>query len=80
MSVITPFRRLMSLPHLDRAEIPPAKVRDHLLNPEHPVGQAKARFFNGLGFQRSRWAALRAALLVHAATGQVEVLALGEFG
>jgi hypothetical protein len=53
----------MSLPFLDRAHIPPAKIRDYLLDPAHPVGQAKARFFNGLGFRRSRWAALRAALL-----------------
>jgi hypothetical protein len=34
----------MALPFLDRAQIPPAKIRDYLLNPEHPVGRARARF------------------------------------
>lgn len=70
----------MGLPFLDRAEIPPTKVRDYLLNPEHPVGYAKARFFNELGFHRGRWAELRAALLSHAALGETQVLALGQFG
>jgi hypothetical protein len=70
----------MSLPYLDRAEISPAKVRDYLLNPEHPVGRAKARFFNTLGFDRSRWAELHAALLAHAALGETQTLPLGQFG
>ena len=70
----------MGLPHLDRSEIPPAKVRDYLLNPEHPVGRAKARFFQGLGFDRARWANLHAALLAHAALGEVQGLPLGRFG
>lgn len=70
----------MRLPDLDRAHIPPAKIRDYLLDPAHPVGKAKARFFNGLGFRRARWAALRSALLDHAATGQAEQLPVGEFG
>jgi hypothetical protein len=68
------------LPSLDRAEIPPAKLRDYLLNPEHPVGRDKARFFAGLGFERARWVELRTALLSHAALGQVHVLPLGKFG
>jgi hypothetical protein len=46
----------MPLPFLDRARIAPAKIRDYLLNAEHPVGRAKARFFTGLGFTRDGWA------------------------
>jgi hypothetical protein len=68
------------LPFLDRVEIPAEKIRDYLLNPEHPVGRDKARFFGGLGFDRAGWTALRAALLSHAAAGEVRVLPLGRFG
>jgi hypothetical protein len=70
----------MGLPYLDRADIPAAKVRDYLLNPEHPVGRAKARFFGQLGFTRARWPELHAALLAHAALGDVQALDLGHFG
>ncbi len=70
----------MSLPFLDRAVIPQAKIRDYLLNPEHPIGRAKARFFTGLGFQRARWPELHAALLAHAAAGETQVLDLEPSG
>ncbi len=59
----------MQLPHAEQAFVDPAKVRDYLLSPEHPVGRAKARFFAALGFRQAEWAALRAALLAHAAAG-----------
>ena len=70
----------MPLPFLDRAEVSSAKIRDYLLNPEHPVGAAKARFFASLGFHRARWPELRAALLIHAAAGEVHALPPDEFG
>jgi hypothetical protein len=70
----------MGLPFLDRAEISVAKVRDYLLNPEHPVGRAKARFFTSLGFERARWADLHAALLSHAALGEAQLLPPAPFG
>jgi Domain of unknown function (DUF6883) len=70
----------MALPFLDRAQIPPAKIRDYLLNPEHPVGRAKARFFAGLGFTRGHWADLHAALLAHAALGETQALLPTAFG
>jgi len=57
-----------------------AKIRDYLLNPEHPVGAAKARFFESLGFHRARWPELRAALLAHAANGEAHVLPPDRFG
>jgi len=70
----------MGLPDLDRADIPAAKIRDYLLNPEHPVGRAKAKFFAGLGFTRGRWPELHAALLAHAALGEAQALAPDRFG
>jgi len=49
--------------------VDPAKVRDYLLSPEHPIGRAKARFFTALGFRRAEWPALQAALLAHGRHG-----------
>lgn len=62
----------MKLPAAERAFVDPAKVRDYLLNPHHPVGSAKARFFTALGFTRRRWAVLYKALHAHAADGDAE--------
>lgn len=52
----------MLLPKADEAVIDPAKIRDYLLSPEHPVGRFKARFFAALGFRRDRWEELASAL------------------
>jgi hypothetical protein len=62
----------LRLPNADRAVVDPAKVRDYLLSPEHPVGRAKARFFTALGFTRTAWSDLRQALLAHGAAGDAE--------
>lgn len=70
----------LRLPGIDRADIPAEKLRDYLLNPEHPVGRDKARFFLGLGFRPERWAELHAALLAHAALGEARRLPMGPFG
>lgn len=48
-----------------------AKVTDYLLNPLHPVGAAKAKFFLGLGFARDAPKVLRSALLAHPETNDV---------
>jgi len=42
--------------------IDPAKLRDYLLSREHPVGRFKVRFFESMGFTRSRWDLLESAL------------------
>jgi hypothetical protein len=60
------------LPNAEQAIVPPEKVRDYLLSPEHPVGRAKARFFAALGFRQAEWEALRAALWAHADVGEAE--------
>ena len=70
----------MELPYLDRAQIAPAKVRDYLLNPEHPVGRAKARFFTSLGFTRAGWATLHAALMAHATVSEAQARPSSAFG
>lgn len=51
------------LPEAATAVVEPAKVRDYLLSPEHPVGRYKATFFASLGYTRSDWHHLRDDLL-----------------
>jgi hypothetical protein len=68
------------LPNADRAIVDPAKVRDYLLSPEHPVGRAKARFFAALGFTRATWPDLQRARLAHGAAGAAELLPVTPYG
>lgn len=55
-------------------------MRDYLLSPEHPVGRAKARFFNALGFDRSEWSALRATLLRIGVEGEAQPAGTSVYG
>ena len=71
---------LFGLPGIERARISSAKLVDYLLNSEHPIGRAKARFFNELGFERANWTELHAALLLHAANSTIQLLPAGRFG
>jgi hypothetical protein len=68
------------LPGAERAYVDPAKVRDYLLSPEHPVGRGKARFFAALGFRRAEWPALQTALGQLARDGTVRLGDLTPFG
>ena len=52
----------MRLPGANRAIIESAKIRDYLLNPDHPVGFSKAEFFLSMGFRAAEWALLAAAI------------------
>jgi hypothetical protein len=63
----------VQLPGAERAFIDPAKLRDYLLSPEHPVGRTKARFFAALGFIRSAWPVLRTVLLDLALRGEAVI-------
>lgn len=69
----------MELPNARQAIVDPAKIRDYLLSPEHPVGRAKARFFGALGFRQVEWPLLREALLAHA-FGEAELSGSGPRG
>ena len=51
------------LPAVERAQIDPAKVRDYLLSPVHPVGRFKAVVFQALGYRSDEWEKLRDDLL-----------------
>ncbi|WP_117236638.1 DUF6883 domain-containing protein [Thermus sediminis] len=50
--------------------VPRDKLVAYLLNPQHPEGGSKARFFMALGFSPQAPEALEAALLQHAEEAQ----------
>jgi hypothetical protein len=52
----------LQIPFAEQAVIDQDKLVDYLLNPSHPDGQGKARFFAHLGFNRERPDELRTAL------------------
>jgi hypothetical protein len=58
----------VNLPGSEKAILDPAKTRDYLLSPEHPVGRFKAVFFNALGYTREDASRLDADLLALAAS------------
>ena len=62
----------MVLPHADRAQIDPAKLRDYLLSSTHPIGRFKARFFAALGFSADNWQELEQAFRVQHLTQEAE--------
>ena len=53
----------MAIPDANRAVVEDAKVRDYLLNLEHPDGGSKAIWFHSLGYDRNEWQCLAADLL-----------------
>lgn len=55
----------MRLPNAHLARIDRAKVCEYLLNPGHPRGAPKARFFSQFGFTAGSWEILVSALLEH---------------
>jgi hypothetical protein len=70
----------VKLPNAEQAIVDPAKVRDYLLSPEHPVGRSKAVVFNSLGFTRSNWPELHQVFLSLALHDSAELDEKIEFG
>jgi hypothetical protein len=52
----------MRLPNADLAIIPEGKLRDYLLNPDHPSNGGKAHLFAALGYRPENWSVLAADL------------------
>ena len=61
----------MKMPNAHLAIVEREKIAGYLLNPEHPYGTSKARFFVAFGFTPDAWAALAAELRVHGQTHEV---------
>ena len=70
----------MKLPNLERAQVSEAKVVDYLLNPSHPDGASKGRFFAALGFERGDWRTLADALVRLVAENDVAKQAVSPYG
>jgi len=56
---------MSQLPRVANATLADAKITRYLLNPAHPTGAAKARFFVLFGFSLGNWRELKSALLEH---------------
>jgi excisionase family DNA binding protein len=55
----------LELPRRNEAHIAPGKLRDYVLDPDHPQGRHKARVFAaGLGIYREDWEYLRNEILL----------------
>ena len=72
----------MSRVRLDpqRAFIEPAKLRDYILSPAHPVGRFKAAFFAALGYSRDQWPKLADDLRTQHLAQEAEGVETNAFG
>lgn len=60
--------------------VPPAKLTDYLLDPDHPAGGPKAAFFRRFGFSIDRPDVMIAALIAHPDRNPVEATHLDQWG
>jgi hypothetical protein len=70
----------MPIPSATEATAAAEKVRDYLLNSEHPDGGSKAAWFQSLGYVRDLWQELASDLSVLAATCEQFVTVQTPFG
>jgi hypothetical protein len=56
---------MSQLPGAANATIDDPKITQYLLDPVHPIGAGKAKFFGPFGFSQANWANLKRALLNH---------------
>ena len=70
----------MPIPNATEATAAAEKVRDYLLNAEHPDGGSKAAWFQSLGYARDRWHELASDLLALAATCENFATVRSSFG
>jgi hypothetical protein len=70
----------MTLPNAAAATIAADKLRDYLLNIEHPRGRTKARLLLLMGFSPDRWEELERALRIEHLTQDVSSSNQTEYG
>ncbi len=70
----------MKVPNFEQAVIPERKLTAYLLDPFHPVGGSKAKFFLGLGFSQEKWTDLSEKLHLHLAENEVSRVELNKHG
>ena len=61
----------MTLPYIEYAVVESEKIIKFLLNPHHPQNGGRAYFFSRFGYTTDDWEQMAAALIQHAAEGDV---------
>jgi hypothetical protein len=64
----------MKLLNAPLANVPERKITQYLLNPAHPAGGSKARFFLRFGFTAGGWQQLAEALRRHGRENEVAAM------
>lgn len=59
------------LPNAANATLDDTKITHYLLDPSHPIGGGKAKFFLSCGFTIANWPELKRALLDHPQAHQI---------
>lgn len=59
------------LPNVHCARVEESKVLEYLLNPAHPDGASKARFFLARGFAPNAWQTMRDAMIAQGRVNRV---------
>jgi hypothetical protein len=70
----------LRLPNVQQVLIDQTKITEYLLNPAHPYGASKARFFGEFGFEQAAWETLAQALREHAQRHEVSTVSKTLFG
>jgi hypothetical protein len=68
------------LHNVHNALVADAKVRDYLLDPNHPMNGGKASFFQRFGFTQHNWTVLQKALLLHPQNNPVSTVTPNPYG
>ena len=68
------------LPNADVAWVEETKIREYLLDVNHPVGAAKATFFRNRGFTPEQWQVMRDALRTQGTVNPLTKTVETEFG
>jgi Domain of unknown function (DUF6883) len=68
------------LPDFGQGWIQDAKIRHYLLSTDTPKGKSRHDFFTRFGFSTEHWPILKAALLAHVRTADVELCRQDQWG
>lgn len=71
---------MSQLPRVANAILDDRKITQYLLDPDHPIGAAKAKFLMSFGFLQGNWVELKRALLNHPHDNPVTNQATNPFG
>ncbi len=70
----------MKVPNAEKAEVQEPKIRRYLLDPAHPAGGSKARFFTQFGFGNVTWEKMADQLREHVRSHDVVDIRQKEHG